>query len=292
MAYERLAVHLSMASLILIALVWTAPSIAPLRPAGTPPRRIVLGAAAILVLLVVQIALGGLVAGLKAGLVYDTWPLIDGRLIPPADGFFFLRPVWTNFTDNHLTVQFVHCMLAYVLVALALLHAADCARASAGDHRAGAAALVVVLLLQACLGVATLLCHVPMLLALAHQLVAMLALILATAQARSLLAAREAADVVVSPDRGTCRRADARRGPGRSRLLPDTVQRTSALSFGNTLPRHWLAPKACSTAASSATTTHNGTAAPRRMRSRWWRRSSGQYSSLRTSRTLGDFTSR
>jgi cytochrome c oxidase assembly protein subunit 15 len=89
-AHERLALHLVMASLILTALVWTAGSIAPSRPAETPPDRIVRGAAALVVLLVLQIGLGGLVAGLKAGLVYDTWPLMEGRLIPAADKLFFL----------------------------------------------------------------------------------------------------------------------------------------------------------------------------------------------------------
>jgi cytochrome c oxidase assembly protein subunit 15 len=190
-AHERLAVHLVMASLIVVALVWTAAAIAPPQPADRPSRRIARGAVALLVLLVVQIALGGLVAGLKAGLVYDTWPLIEGRLIPPADGLFHLQPLWTNFTDNHLTVQFLHRMVAYALLALALFHAVDCMRERSGQ-RGGAVTLGLVLLTQAALGVITLLWHVPVLLALAHQLVAIVALVLATLHARAVLAARRA----------------------------------------------------------------------------------------------------
>jgi cytochrome c oxidase assembly protein subunit 15 len=101
--------------------------------------------------------------------------------------------MWTNLTDNHLTVQFLHRMAAYALLGVALLHALDCVRERSGRYRAGAVTVAAVLLLQAMLGIATLLWHVPTLLALAHQLVAMLALILATAQARTVMAARTAA---------------------------------------------------------------------------------------------------
>jgi cytochrome c oxidase assembly protein subunit 15 len=236
-AQERLAIHLSMAALILIALVWTARSIDP-TPSNMPPsRRLVHGATAILLLVLVQIGLGGLVAGLKAGLVYDTWPLIDGALIPDRARLFFLAPAWTNFVDNHLTVQFTHRMVAYLLVGLAVLHSVDCARDPSGRYGAGGAALAGVLLLQAVLGIATLLWNVPILLALAHQLVAMLALIVATSHAHKLVGARAG-------------------------------QRSSDRILGSTEPRHWLAPKPCSTISPSARTSQSGTPAPRPMRSR------------------------
>ncbi len=92
-AQERLSIHLTMACLILIAVIWTARRLAPAASiASAVPRRLVLTAVTILFLLVVQIALGGLVAGLKAGLVYDTWPLIDGALIPRGEQLLFLSP--------------------------------------------------------------------------------------------------------------------------------------------------------------------------------------------------------
>jgi heme a synthase len=188
-AQERLAIHLSTACIILIAVVWTArllarPPVISARHDARRPRRLAVTAAAILGLLVVQIALGGLVAGLKAGFIYDTWPLIEGAFIPSREHLFFLEPAWRNLTDNHLAVQFVHRMVAYVLVLLAAVHAVDCAYHR--DCRAGAITLMLLLLLQAALGVLTLLLHVPIQLALAHQLVAIAALILATVHAADL----------------------------------------------------------------------------------------------------------
>jgi cytochrome c oxidase assembly protein subunit 15 len=194
-AQERLAIHLTTACLILIAVVWTSRDLAR-RPAAAAapltriPRRLASTAVAILALLVAQIALGGLVAGLKAGLIYDTWPLIDGAFIPSREHLLFLQPAWTNLTDNHLTVQFIHRMLAYLLLALAALHAMDCAYHGHGSCRGSAIALLLVLMLQATLGILTLLLHVPIMLALMHQLVAILALITATVHASNLLARR------------------------------------------------------------------------------------------------------
>jgi len=185
-AQERLSIHLTMACLILIAVIWTARYLAPAAAARPIPRRIARSSVAILGLLVVQIALGGLVAGLKAGLVYDTWPLIDGAFIPPREHLFLLHPAWMNLIDNHLTAQFIHRMVAYLLVVLAALHAADCAYHRAG--RAGAITLACLLLLQATLGISTLLLHVPILLALAHQSVAVLALMVAAVHTANLRA--------------------------------------------------------------------------------------------------------
>jgi cytochrome c oxidase assembly protein subunit 15 len=189
-AQERLAVHLTMACLILMAIVLTAQTLAPSRRMGAVAPRLAPTAAVILALLVVQIGLGGLVAGLKAGLVYDTWPLIDGAFIPSLDRLLFHQPIWTNLVDNHLTVQFVHRMVAYLLVGLAALHAVDCARCASGPIRAGALALLLVLLTQALLGIMTLLWNVPLALALLHQAVAVLALIVATLHAGRVYAAR------------------------------------------------------------------------------------------------------
>jgi cytochrome c oxidase assembly protein subunit 15 len=188
-AQERLAIHLTTAALILIAVVWTArllarqSSISGVRSLLGPPR-LAITAVTILVLLVVQIALGGLVAGLKAGLVYDTWPLIDGAFIPRPEDLLFLKPAWVNLIDNRLAVQFVHRMAAYLLVVAALAHAVDCTYHKI--CRGGAIALAAVVLLQAVLGVSTLLMHVPIELALAHQLVAMATLIVATIHAADL----------------------------------------------------------------------------------------------------------
>jgi len=190
-AQERLAIHLTMACVILVAVVWTSRRVFPASASAAPSlsrssRRLARTATAILILLLAQIALGGLVAGLKAGLTYNTWPLIDGTFIPSREHLFLLTPAWSNLIDNHLTVQFSHRMVAYLLVSVALLHATDCAYHEHGARCAGALVLALVLLLQAALGILTLLLSVPILLALLHQLLAVGALIVATVHAADL----------------------------------------------------------------------------------------------------------
>ena len=77
----RLATHLILACVIFVAVLWTALQLTG-RPAIAVPPRLRAGALALLVLALFQIYLGALVAGLRAGLIYNTWPLIDGRLVP------------------------------------------------------------------------------------------------------------------------------------------------------------------------------------------------------------------
>ena len=107
-----------------------ADSIEPREPA---PARIRFSAVGLLVLVLAQIYLGALVAGLRAGYVYNTWPLIDGALVPGTSRLFFNTPLWRNFFENTLTVQFDHRMLAYTIWICAALHAFDaCAHRGEG----------------------------------------------------------------------------------------------------------------------------------------------------------------
>jgi cytochrome c oxidase assembly protein subunit 15 len=180
----RLALHLVLASLILAALAWLAAGLGdePIRDRSTPLRR---GGYLLLTLILVQIALGGLVAGSRAGLTYNTWPLMDGRLVPPAATLFSGTPLIQNFVDNLALVQFNHRVLALVLAGVALWHAFAAwgtAPASAGARRAGA--LAALCLVQVALGVVTLLLVVPLWAGLAHQLLAMVVLVLAAVHAR------------------------------------------------------------------------------------------------------------
>jgi heme a synthase len=179
----RLAFHLTLACLIYAALVRTADRVASPVPAATP-RRIGLGATTLLVLVLVQIYLGALVAGLHAGLIYNTWPLIDGNLVPPPSSLLFDRPAWRNFFDNPLTVQFDHRMVAYALVVLALLHLADVFRtAESRGLRAGAGLLALVVCAQAMIGIITLIAAAPLALAMLHQAMALVVLTVATLHA-------------------------------------------------------------------------------------------------------------
>ena len=120
----RLAFHMTLACAIYAAVLWTAQQIAPKSSDGAP-QRLRLAALAIAALLLMQIYLGALVAGLDGGLKYNTWPLIDGAVMPPLDQLIFIRPLWRNLFENILTVQFNHRMLADGIWLLAMLHAVD-----------------------------------------------------------------------------------------------------------------------------------------------------------------------
>jgi heme a synthase len=197
-SHYRLAFHLTLACMIYVALVWAADrllsALAPHAPAqagdgrGTS-QRLRWSAVALLALVVAQIYLGALVAGLHAGLIYNTWPQINGSFIPAAGDLFFDQPLWRNFFENHLTVQFEHRMMAYTLFALALFHAVDARRSAPGVLAAGAGFVAVAVLAQAGLGIMTLLFSVPIQLALAHQAMALVALTAATLHAARMLGA-------------------------------------------------------------------------------------------------------
>ncbi|HEY4403283.1 MAG TPA: COX15/CtaA family protein [Xanthobacteraceae bacterium] len=184
----RLAFHLTLAGLIYIALVWTAQGLTP-GPRAPAPWRLQLGAKLLLALVLVQIYLGALVAGLRAGLIYNTWPLIDGRLVPAASQLLFNAPWWRNFFENPLTVQFDHRLVAYALMGTAIWHAVDVTRAMPrGAAHRGALALACAITLQAALGILTLLAQAPLWLALMHQGMAMIVLTIAVLHAQRMAA--------------------------------------------------------------------------------------------------------
>jgi cytochrome c oxidase assembly protein subunit 15 len=184
----RLATHLLLACLIYVALLWTAQRFdAPQQIKERAPARIRFGAAALLVLVLAQIYLGAIVAGLRAGRIYNTWPLIDGAFIPDQARLFFNAPLWRNFFENTLTVQFDHRMLAYVIFVLALAQAFAVIRAAKpGPVVTSALLLAAAVTLQAALGIWTLLMVAPLDLALLHQAGAMIVLTIATVHAASV----------------------------------------------------------------------------------------------------------
>jgi cytochrome c oxidase assembly protein subunit 15 len=194
----RLAAHLTLACVIYAAIIWTVQRLPP-RGSIELPARMRVGAMALLVLVLLQIYLGALVAGLDAGLIYNTWPLIDSRLLPSAGELFPLQPVWRNLFETVLTVQFNHRMMAYVLWLAVLYQVVDVARARS-PRRAlvGAGLLALAVTLQASLGILTLLYQTPMLLALLHQGVALVVLTIAVVHAERL----QARGAVVAAPRG------------------------------------------------------------------------------------------
>ncbi len=185
-APERLAVHLLLAAVTFAALIWLAVGLAPRAP-GPEEQRLRGGASWLLGLVLAQIGLGALTAGGRAGLTYNTWPWMDGRLVPPAEHLFRLEPWWKNFLENITMVQFEHRMLAYLLVGAALWHVWR-ARKTAPGARGGKRAVVLagLVLVQAGLGILTLLLAVPIWAGLLHQAFAMLVLAMAAAHRRRL----------------------------------------------------------------------------------------------------------
>jgi cytochrome c oxidase assembly protein subunit 15 len=188
----RLVIHLGLALLIYSALLWTALGL--LRPEGTAPaaarpvRRMVKATAWVLVAAMLA---GGFVAGTRAGFTWNTFPLMDGRLVP--EGYLDLVPAWRNLTANLAAVQFNHRLLA----TLAGLMAAGAVwagwrRLPDGLARRSVLALGGAVALQYALGVATLLHVVPVSLGTLHQACAVLVLTAALVAIHALRPSRSA----------------------------------------------------------------------------------------------------
>ena len=184
----RLAFHLTLACVIYAAIIWTLQRLWRLDSTLAMSRQR-LTAIVLVALILIQIYLGALVAGLDAGLTFNTWPLIDGAFIPTADRLWFETPWWRNLFENALTVQFNHRMMAYFLAAVVLVHAMDVVfKVDHHDAMAGALTLVALVGLQAAIGILTLINQVPIGLALAHQAMAVLLLTIAVLHAGRLAA--------------------------------------------------------------------------------------------------------
>ncbi|SFZ82225.1 cytochrome c oxidase assembly protein subunit 15 [Devosia enhydra] len=174
----RLATHLSAASLLFCAIVWVArrlerPKLVHADERGAWPV-VVLGIA-----ILVQLFWGGLVAGLDAGMGYNTWPLMDGAIIP--NGLWVMDPAWRNVFENNLTVQFIHRMLAYgILAYIALLLFLRSRTGGFSGVHGWLPRIGVITILQAALGIGTLLMSVPIWMALGHQVLAFMLLGLVT----------------------------------------------------------------------------------------------------------------
>lgn len=172
-SHYRLTAHLGLAFFIYAYLLWGALS---LIRHGRMARATGGIAAIFTVVVFLQVLSGGLVAGMNAGLAHNTWPLMEGAFIP--DGLLIVEPWWHNFTENALTVQFQHRMLAYTVFVLALVTSLMLKQRAPTGLRHG---LLTAVLVQVSLGIATLLMHVPVALGTLHQAGAVVVLGLAVA---------------------------------------------------------------------------------------------------------------
>ncbi|MBB4954290.1 cytochrome c oxidase assembly protein subunit 15 [Agrobacterium vitis] len=184
----RLATHLVMACLIFSSCVWVMGGLGK-REIDAPPKASSKGwAMALLCLVLFQIYLGALVAGLRAGYAYNTWPLMDGALVP--SDLLIQHPLWVNFFENAKTVQFVHRIGAYTVFLVALYHmVTSLSAAPKSAHAQRSVVLFWLIAAQAVLGIITLLHHVPLHAGLAHQGLALIVLGFAVAHLRGFYGA-------------------------------------------------------------------------------------------------------
>ncbi|QYJ67450.1 COX15/CtaA family protein [Flavobacterium litorale] len=171
-SHYRLALHLTFAFITFAYTLWVALDlIYPERK--TPVTTLKKIARVALVILIIQIIYGGFVAGLGAGLVHNTWPLMsDGQLVHDSV-FIEKKSLLLNLTEGKSGVQLVHRTIAYIVVGMIVFLYIKSKKFNLNQQqKSGLNALVVIVFIQFALGVFTLLLRVPLWLGLAHQVVA------------------------------------------------------------------------------------------------------------------------
>lgn len=162
----RLTAHLGLAIIIYGFIIWTAFGLIS-KPSNQPlglgkPACILSG------LVFLMILSGGLVAGTKAGYAYSTWPLMGDRFIPM--GLYDMSPAWLSAFENITTIQFNHRMFAYLIAILMIIFSVIALRSNITRKvRLGIYSMLVLLVVQICLGISTIIFHVPVATAAAHQ---------------------------------------------------------------------------------------------------------------------------
>jgi cytochrome c oxidase assembly protein subunit 15 len=172
----RLTAHLGLAVLIYGFIIWTALELIN-KTSGQPPK---LGNAAITLsaLVFLMTLTGGLVAGTKAGYAYSTWPLMGDSFVPV--GLYQMSPAWLSAFENITTIQFNHRMFAYLIAILMVGFSVIALRSNISRKvRVGIFSMLALLAVQITLGITTILFHVPVATAAAHQ-VGAVALLTAT----------------------------------------------------------------------------------------------------------------
>ena len=165
----RLVIHLGMAFFILGYMLWLALSLIERETTDQVPANARRLAFVMLGVVSVTVLSGGLTAGLDAGLIYNTWPLIDGGIAP--HDLFVEAPIWLNFFENAATVQFDHRSMAYVTFGIVftlwwqIRRVPNVPRPARAVHM-----LLAVVIAQATLGILTLVLIVPPHFAIAHQM--------------------------------------------------------------------------------------------------------------------------
>jgi cytochrome c oxidase assembly protein subunit 15 len=203
----RLVAHFGAALLIYVALLWVALGLVVRTPPWNPSRALGRGVLALGALVVVTMLSGGFVAGTDAGYAYNSFPLMDGQLVP--DGLLSMSPAYLNFFENITTVQFTHRVLAMTTLAAVILFWLSARRRPMPPRaRLAVHGVLLAALTQVALGISTLVLVMPIALAALHQATGVILLTMIVWSAFELrpLAERAAAPVAY--------RAAARSGAG------------------------------------------------------------------------------
>jgi len=171
-ASYRLALHLGLAFVIFMVLIWLALKVRLDDVALLKARRrrlpALMGVAGALTALVfLQILAGALVAGIDAGRGYVDWPLMQGQFLP--DESFEMSPLWVNFFENPALVQFVHRMLGYLVLAFGIVFVLRCGRSDHSATRNLGRWAGVAILAQVLVGISTVMQGSPLSIAIFHQ---------------------------------------------------------------------------------------------------------------------------
>lgn len=189
-SHYRLTAHLALASLIFAVILWTIFDLTRARAVAQEAEQAVRRLAWIVLgLVVLQILIGGFVAGLNAGFVYTDWPLMGGNILP--EDMMYMSPWYVNFLENPGAVQFSHRLVAYLLLALAvLLYLISRRQDIRYDVRLGCVMVLVAIVIQALIGIVTLLYVVPVTLGALHQAGGMVVLAICISVVHSLATAK------------------------------------------------------------------------------------------------------
>lgn len=174
LAQFAVAVNVASASVLFAWCIWFAADAKRVRLRQPRPRPWIWAIVGLVALAFTQTIVGAFVAGLRAGAVFNTWPLMDGAFIP--DGLWFFSPWWKNLVENALTVEVLHRLLGYVIFvyAVALLVVSHLRRFTRCGLGRPAAWIFGLVLVQACLGVGTVLSAAAIPIAAAHAAAALL----------------------------------------------------------------------------------------------------------------------
>ncbi len=164
-SHYRLTVHLLVAVVIYTLLFWSILKLSLQKGLG---RSSLVGIAhGCCILVLITITYGGFVAGLKAGLIYNTYPLMEGQFIPSE--WNFLKPLYLNFLENPATVQWAHRTLALITLGTIIFASLKAHRQGLWSFKLAALAMGFVTFLQVILGILTILYQVPVSLGTLHQ---------------------------------------------------------------------------------------------------------------------------